>query len=194
VIRGSNADPSALAVERFRAPDDVRPGGTVRVNVTLRNVGSVPFEGQVAYRLDGVVVATDWIRVPVGERRAVRFRVSYAVVDRAAVPLSSRDTTHGVWIGNESLRERPVTVRAPTTTPTATTPTPTATFAPTATPTATPTVAPTGTAVNESAAAEPCRRGFFTPCGGSPLDQAMLTLIGTVASMLGIIYELLQGR
>jgi hypothetical protein len=192
VSRGARADASALAVEGFDAPDDLRPGGVASVNVTVRNVGRVPFEGQLVYRLDAAAVATDWTRVPVGESRTVTFRADYADVDRAAVPLSSRDTVHGVWVGNESLRTRPITVHAPVRTPTAT-PTATATFAPSATPVPTPTATPSPTAAPSEPGTSTCRRGFVTRCGGAPVDQTTLTVIGTVASTLGIIYELFTG-
>jgi Predicted permease. len=61
IRRGAGADPSALAVERFRASDEVRPGGKIQVNVSLRNVGEAAFEGQLAYRINGSAVDTNWL-------------------------------------------------------------------------------------------------------------------------------------
>ncbi|MFB6123009.1 MAG: PH domain-containing protein, partial [Haloferacaceae archaeon] len=87
---------------------------------------------------------------------------------------------------NESIASRPVTVEGGTATPTLT---PTPAFTPTATPTATPT--PTATATPTPTA---CRRGFFTRCGDAPLDQTTLTVIGTITSILGILFELFKGE
>jgi len=186
VRRGPSADASALAVEAFQTPGAIRRGERLSVNVTVRNVGSVPFEGQLAYRVDDAVVATSWVDVPVGEQQEVRFRPSYADVDRAVIPVSSRQTTHGVWAGNTSLRERPVTVDTPTSTETQT-PTSTPTFDPLQTKTTTPTP-------QNTSAGSTCQRDFFTECGGSPLDQATLTLLGALASVLGIVFELVRGN
>jgi len=183
-----------VAVGSFDAPRDVRRGDTVRVNVTLRNVGTVPFEGRLAYRLDGSAVATEAVAIPIGERRTVRFRVPYETIDRAAVPLSARRTTHGVWVVGEAIETTPVTVHAPVETPT---PTPRPTARPTATPTPTPRPTPTRTptpAVEPGSGTDPdCRRGFFARCTGSPIGQTTLTLIGIFTSILGIVYEMLQG-
>ena len=178
---GPSADPSVLAVEGFQAPDRISPGDAVSVTLTLRNVGQVPYEGQLAYRLDGAVVATTWIEVPADNQRVVRFQLQYADIERAAVPVASRQTTHGVFVGSTALQTRPVTIDAPTPTPTPRT-TPTPTFEPVDTETA--------TSTPESS----CERGFITPCGGSPLDQSTLTRLGAISSMLGIIFELVRGN
>ncbi|MFC4360129.1 CARDB domain-containing protein [Halobium salinum] len=191
VVRGPSADAETLAVEGFEATDDVREGDTVTVNVTLRNVAATDFEGQLSYRLDDSVVATEWARVPSGERRTVRFRVSYADVERAAVPLSAQDTSHGVWVGDDAVRTRPVTVHAPTAT--ATTPTPAATFSPT------PDAGDSADAADADGGAvgaddpDTCSRGLLTKCGGTPLDETTLTVLGTFASVFGIVHQLTRG-
>jgi hypothetical protein len=165
----------------------------------VRNVDTAHFEGQVAYRVDGSVVETEWVRVPIGEQRTIRFRAGYDDVRRAAVPLSSQRTTHSVRVGDESLVTRPVTVHAPTRTATPTTPHPTFTVtattaasAPAPSPTApTPTPAATVTDGGDDAT---CQRGFFSACGGSPLDEMSLTLLGVLLSGFGIVYEMYRGR
>jgi hypothetical protein len=199
VVERPRADASSLAVESFETADDVRPGDAHGVTLTVRNVDTAHFEGQVAYRVDGSVVETEWVRVPIGEQRTIRFRAGYDDVRRAAVPLSSQRTTHSVRVGDESLVTRPVTVHAPTRTATPTTPHPTFTVtattaasAPAPSPTApTPTPAATVTDGGDDAT---CQRGFFSACGGSPLDEMSLTLLGVLLSGFGIVYEMYRGR
>ncbi|MFC6987901.1 PH domain-containing protein [Haloplanus sp. GCM10025708] len=178
-------DASALVTEAFNGPDDVRRGETYVANVTVRNVDTVAFDGRLTYRLDGAVVATERASVPPGERETVVFRISYEQVERAAFPLSAHRTDQSVWVANESIVSRPVTVEDGVETPTAT-PTPTPAFTPTATPT--PTLTPTATP------APTCQRGFFTRCGDTPLDQTTLTIIGTITSILAILVELFRGE
>jgi hypothetical protein len=191
VVRGTSANASALAVERFRPPDDLRPGDVARGNATVRNVGSVPFEGQVAYRIDGTVVATEWTRVPIGDSRTVTFRVGHAALNRTNRSAAALETTQGVWVGDEALATRPATVYD-LTTPTAE-PTPAFEPTPTATATDVPTATPaTGTETGTATAEPTCERGFFTRCGGTALDSTTLTLIGVFASVLGMLYELIQ--
>jgi hypothetical protein len=192
VVRGPSADADALAVEGFDATDHVRPGETVRLNVTLRNVAASDFEGQLSYRLDGSVVATDRVRVPTGERRTVAFRVDYGTIERAAVPLSARETTHGVWVGDDAVRTRPVTVHAPVGTDAPATPTPAATFSPTpvggeGSPAATDEPA---TGPDDGGSATGCSRGLVTRCGGTAVDETTLTVLGTAASVFGIVHQL----
>jgi hypothetical protein len=197
VVDGPRADASSLAVESFETIDDVRPGDFYQVTLAVRNVDTADFEGQLAYRVDGSVVETEWVRVPIGERRTVEFRVSYDDVDRSAVPLSSQRTTHGVWVGDDSVVTRPVTVHATTETRTATPPAPTFTATST-TPASTPPAAtPTSPTPAGSATADggqTCRRGFFSACGGTPLGETSLTLVGVFLSGFGIVYEMYRGR
>jgi hypothetical protein len=197
VVERPRADASSLAVESFDAADDVRPGDSHTVNLTVRNVDTAHFEGQVAYWVDGSVVETEWVRVPIGEQRTVRFRVPYDDVERAAVPLSAQRTTHSVRVGDAALVTRPVTVHAATRTPT----TPPPTFAVTSTapapsqspsPTA-PTPTPTATSDGNEGDAT-CQRGFFSECGGSPFGEVSLTLLGVFLSGFGIVYEMYRGR
>jgi hypothetical protein len=196
IRRGPSAAADALAVESLSLPDDVGPGDRVLVNVTVRNVATTPFEGQVAYRVAGTTVATGFARVPVGERRRLTLRASYAGVREAAASLPARGIDHGVWIGSTPLERRPVTVRAPPSTPTATA-TAAAAFTPRAT---TDTPSPTAAAGSGAATAAAtatadgrCERGFVSRCGGTSLDQTTLTVIGVVSSVLGMLYELFQG-
>ncbi|WP_135854787.1 hypothetical protein [Halorussus salinus] len=192
IVAGPSGDASALAVEEFRAADDLREEGRVYANITVRNVDTVPFEGQLAYRLDGSVVTTDRVEVPVGERRTVRFVADYAAVERAAVPVSSRNTDHGVWVGNDSLARRPLTVEAPVSTPATTAAaTPAFTATTTATTEAVTTSERTGTVSTTTPTT--CERGFFARCGGTVFGQTTLTLIGILTSAFGIVYEMLQG-
>jgi hypothetical protein len=191
LVEGPTADASALVVESFDGPDDVRSGERYGVNATVRNVDTVAFDGRLTYRVDGVVLAAERASVPAGERTTVRFRIAHEDVARTVAPLSEPRTEQGVWVGNASLVTRPVTVHGlaadATATPTAT---PRPTLAdPSRTATATP--RPTATATESDAA---CQRGFFTPCGGTSLDQTTLTIIGTVTSVLGIVYELFSGN
>ncbi|MDS0300669.1 hypothetical protein NDI76_18115 [Halogeometricum sp. S1BR25-6] len=190
VVRGPSADASALAVESFEAPDDVRPGDDYRVNLTVRNVDTADFEGQLGYRVDGAVVATDWTHVPIGERRTVSFRVTYDDVADAAVPLSSPNVEHGVYVGSDAVETRPVTVHVPPEPETATPEPPTFTAdEPLGAPTATPADAP-----DDADADTECQRGFFTACGGTALSETSLTLVGIFLSGLGIVFQLSQGR
>ena len=191
IVGGPSADASALAVEEFRAGDELREGGRVSANVTVRNVDTVPFEGQLAYRVDDSVVTTDRVEVPVGERRTVSFVVDYEAVERAAVPVSSRDTDHGVWVGNESLDRRPLTVEAATS-ETTTTAKPMPTFTTTATETTAAVTTSERTTVGETTPTT-CERGFFARCGGTVFGQTTLTLIGIFTSAFGIVYEMLKG-
>jgi hypothetical protein len=190
IVAGPSADASALAVEEFRAGDELREGGRVSANVTVRNVDTVPFEGQLAYRVDDSVVTTDRVEVPVGERRTVSFVVDYEAVERAAVPVSSRDTDHGVWVGNESLGRRSLTVEAATSATTTTESTPT--FTTTATETTAAVTTSERTTVGETTPTT-CERGFFARCGGTVFGQTTLTLIGIFTSAFGIVYEMLKG-
>ncbi|WP_224450282.1 PH domain-containing protein [Haloprofundus salilacus] len=185
IVEGPSADASTLAVEDLQAENDIRPGEMVSVNMTVRNVGLSDFEGQLSYRLDDAIVATEWVHVPIGQQRTVQFRLSYADVERAAVPLSSRDTTHGVWVGDESLRTRPVTVHASVETPTETPPAATFTPAGSSTP---------DSSGSASSGDGECRRGFFSECGGTAMDETTLTLVGIATSVLGIVYEMLKSR
>ncbi|WP_224338056.1 PH domain-containing protein [Haloprofundus halobius] len=187
VVEGPSADASMLAVERFQTPNDVRPGETVQVNMTVRNVGSSQFEGQLSYRLDDAIVATQWVRVPMGEERTVRFEASYADIERAAVPLSSRSTEHGIWAGDESVSTRPVTVHAAVETPTETPPPATFTSSPE-------NGSPPSSQSSPSASSSECERGFFSYCGGASMDETTLTLVGIATSVLGIAYEMLKSR
>ena len=193
VVRGSSANASALAVESFEATDDVRPGGSYRVELSVRNVDTAGFEGQLSYRVDGAVVATEWTRVPIGEHRTVAFRVRYDDVVDATAPLSSQDTTQGVFVGEDAVVTRPVTVHAPVGTEN---PRPTPTFAATTMseepPAPTVTGPTTGTAT--PAGGDRCERGFLTPCGGTAMDETSLTLFGVFLSGLGIVYEMFGGR
>ncbi|MDS0295449.1 hypothetical protein [Halogeometricum luteum] len=194
VVRGPSADASALAVESFEAPDDVRPGDSYRVNLTVRNVDTADFEGQLGYRVNGAVVATDWTRVPIGERRTVSFRMTHDDVADAAVPLSAPDTEQGVYVGSDAVETRPVTVHVPPEPETATPEPPTFTAdgsvgAPTATP-----AADASDGGDDADADIECQRGFFTACGGTALGETSLTLVGIFLSGLGIVFQLSQGR
>jgi hypothetical protein len=211
-VRGATSDPSALGVTSFRAPTDLRPGDDVRVEVAVRNVETVAFEGTISYRFEGIVVATERVRVPAGERRSLAFTTSYGAIDSAAGPLRSDDTTHGVWIAGASTRTATVAVHASTATPT---PTPTATPTPdtgsndggsddggsgdggsadggSGTDTE-PGDGGTATPTPSSGDGDDCRRGFFTACGGLPgIDETTLTVIGIVTSVFGIVYEMIS--
>lgn len=195
VVRGPSADASALAVESFEAPDDVRPDDAYRVTLTVRNVDTADFEGQLGYRVDGAVVATEWTRVPIGERRTVSFRVTYDDVTDAAVPLSSRDTEHGVYVGAAAVERRPVTVHVPVEPETATPEPPT--FAADETLTESQEMSdgpPTAADAGDGGGEATCQRGFFTACGGTALGETSLTLVGIFLSGLGIVFQLSQGR
>ena len=190
VVRGSSANASSLAVESFEVTDDVRPGESYSVNLSVRNVDTTDFEGQLSYRVDGAVVATEWARVPVGERRTVEFRVGYDLVTDATGALSSPETVHGVFVGGDAVVTRPVTVYAPP--ETATPPPPTfAASGPTRT-ARTPSPAPDPTA--GPSRSEGCERGFFAACGGAAMDETSLTLFGVLLSGFGIVYEMYRGR
>ena len=191
VVRGSSANASALAVESFEATDDVRSGGTYLVSLSVRNVDTAGFEGQLSYRVDGAVVATEWTRVPVGERRTVSFRVGYDDVVDATYPLSSPETVHGVFAGDEALVTRPVSVHAPVGTAT---PRPTPTFATTVTPGDAATQTPGGPPTPVPGGEVGCERGFFSACGGTAMDETSLTLFGVFLSAFGIVYEMARGR
>lgn len=191
LVRGPTADSAALVTANFDAPDDVRRGETDAVAVTVRNVDTVAFDGRLTYRVDGAVVAVDSASIPAGERATIRFRVDYDAVSDAVAPLDTPRTDQSVRVANETLVTRPVTVHdaARTATPT---PTPAPTFEdrPTATP-------GPGTSVPSPAnatATPTCSRGFFTRCGGTALDQTTLTVVGTVTSVLGILFELFKGE
>ena len=193
VVRGSSANASTLAVESFEAVDDVRSGESYRVDLSVRNVDTAGFEGQLSYRVDGAVVATEWTRVPIGEQRTVSFRVGYDDVVDATYPLSAQETEQGVFAGGEPLVTRPVSVHAPVGTAT---PRPTPTFGATriprdaATPAPATTPTPTRTPVDETG----CERGFVTACGGTAMDESSLTLLGLFLSGFGIVYEMFRGR
>ena len=184
IRRGAGADPSALAVERFRASDEVRPGGKIQVNVSLRNVGEAAFEGQLAYRINGSAVDTNWLRVPVGEHRDVSFTLTHEALQRRGVLDRAGETSHGVWVGEEAVRTRPLTVHGPFETPTES-----------GTVTFTPAGGSSGAAVGDShrGASGTCERGLLTPCGGTGLDETTLTLIGIATSVVGILYEMTNG-
>jgi hypothetical protein len=193
VVRGPSANASALAVESFAVTDDVRPGEPYSVNLSVRNVDAADFEGQLSYRVDGAVVATEWVRVPVGERRSVTFRVGYDDVEDAAVPLSSPETEHGVFAGEGAVATRPVSVHVPSEPETTTRPAPTFTASPT--PEDSPAPTPSTPSDGEDAPPdEECERGFFTACGGTPMDETSLTLFGVVLSGFGIVYQMYQDR
>ncbi|MFC6940540.1 PH domain-containing protein [Salinirubellus sp. GCM10025818] len=193
VVRGSSANASALAVESFEAVDAVRSGESYVVNLTVRNVDTAGFEGQVSYRVDGAVVATEWARVPIGERRTVSFRVGYDDVVDATHPLSAQETEQGVFAGNGALVTRPVSVHAPVGTAT---PRPTPTFGATRIPrdAATPAPATTATPTPAPDGEVECERGFLTACGGTTMDETSLTLFGVLLSGFGIVYEMSRGR
>jgi hypothetical protein len=194
VVQGSSADASALAAESLAVTDDVRPGDSYTVDLSVRNVAATDFEGQLSYRVDGAAVATEWVQVPTGERRTVTVRVRYEEVMDAADPLSARETVHGVFVGDDPVVTRPVTVHAPLEAPTPTPEPPT--FAPSTagggssapTPTASPTTTAPGTADGG------CERGFLTACGGTAMDETSLTLLGVLLSGFGIVYEMVRGR
>lgn len=194
VVRGSSADASALAVASFEATDDVRPGESYRIDLSVRNVDTAGFEGQLSYRVDGSVVATEWVDVPIGERRTVSFRVGYDDVVDATYPLSSQETGHGVFAGDDAVVTRPVTVHAPVGTET---PRPTPTFVTTRTsgedsvPRSAESTA--GTRTPDPAAEGRCERGFFAACGGTSMDESSLTVLGVVLSAFGIVYEMFRG-
>jgi len=218
-VRAATSDPSALGVTSFRAPTDLRPGDDVRVEVAVRNVETVAFEGTISYRFEGIVVATERVRVPAGERRSLAFTTSYGAIDSAAGPLRSGDATHGVWIAGSSTRTATVAVHASTATATAT-PTPTPTPTATSTPDAgsndggsdddsddgggtgdggdagndtEPGDGGTATPTPSPGDGDDCRRGFFTACGGLPgIDETTLTVIGIVTSVFGIVYEMVS--
>lgn len=194
VVRGSSANASALAVESFQATDDVRPGESYRIDLSVRNVDTAGFEGQLSYRVDGTVVATEWVDVPIGERRQVSFRVGYDDVVDATYPLSSQETEHGIFAGDDAVVTRPVTVHAPVGTET---PRPTPTFATTRTsgedsaPRSAESTA--GTRTPGPDAEGRCERGFFVACGGTTMDESSLTVLGVVLSAFGIVYEMFRG-
>lgn len=184
-VEGVQANASALAVERFDAPDDVRAGEAVAANLTVVNVGDAPFEGQLSYRLGDAVVATEWTTVPIGAERTVTLRASAATLNRTVAPVTDRNARHGVWVGEESLVTRPVTVDPGLGTPT---PVPSSTV-----------VLSNGAERNGSTGTvtEPgggeCHRGFLTECGGTQFTDTTLTLIGVLTSVVGILFQLVQG-
>jgi hypothetical protein len=93
--------------------------------------------------------------------------------------------TGSVLADDRSLADGEVTVRVPET------------ATPTPTPRGTPAFEePSGEATEnggDDAAVGACARGFFSRCGGTDLDQTTLTIVGTVSSVLGILYEMLTG-
>lgn len=184
VRRVARADPSALAVRRLDAPDDVAPGEDLAVSLAVRNVGRAAFEGQIAYRVDGVALDTAWLRVPVGERRTVTFETSHRALERLGAVSSPGSTTQGVWVDETALAERPLAVRGPFATPT-----PRLTARPTLRP-ATRTDARGGAAGTPGR--EHCSRGLFTECGGGGFDETWLTVLGILTSVAGIVYEMSQ--
>lgn len=195
VVRGPSANASALALESFEVTDDVRPGESYRVDLSVRNVDTADFEGQLTYRVDGAIVGTEWTEVPIGERRTVGFRVRYEeVADATALP-ASQDTVHGVFVGDDAVVTRPVTVHVPLETETATPPPPT--FAASGTPRASPAPRPTPEPTVEPTTPTGdtrCERGFFTVCGGTTMDETSLTMFGVLLSGFGIVYEMYRGR
>lgn len=192
VVRSPSADASSLAVESFETVHDVRPGDAYTVELAVRNVDTADFEGQLSYRVDGNVVATEWARVPIGERRTVAFEVEYDAVADAAVPLSSAETEQGVFVGREAVATRPVAVSVPAT-PEAT-PRPEPTFTAAETPSPAPTTAGSDAADATNDGPDDCRRGFFTPCGGAAMGETSLTMVGILLSGFGIVYQMYQGR
>lgn len=191
VVRESSANASALAVESFEAVDDVRSGESYRVDLSVRNVDTAGFEGQLSYRIDGAVVATEWTRVPIGERRTVSFRVGYDDVVDATYPRSSKETVQGVFAGGDAVVTRPVSVHAPVGTAT---PRPTPAFGATRAPRDAATPVPTGTPTPTPAGEARCERGFLTACGSTAMDETSLTLFGVFLSGFGIVYEMFRGR
>jgi cell division septation protein DedD len=194
IVRGSSTNASALAVESFEAADGVRSGESYVVTLTVRNVDTAGFEGQLSYRVDGAVVATEWARVPIGERRTVGFRLDYDDVVDATYPLSAQETEQGVFAGDEALVTRPVSVHAPVGTAT---PRPTPTFGATRIPRDAATPAPASATTTPTPAPDgetECERGFITACGGTAMDETSLTLFGVLLSGFGIVYEMVRGR
>jgi len=178
---GSGASADSLAAQESTFPTDVREGERHTVAVTVRNVDTAAFDGQFVYRIGETTVATRSIEIPAGQRQTVEFDVSYANIERASFPLPSRTVTQSITVGNTSLASGDVTVHG-NVTETAATPTPreTPTFA-------------SGPDNDTGTSGQTCERGFFDKCGGTPLDQMTLTLIGTVSSILAILYEMVRG-
>ncbi|MCU4798909.1 hypothetical protein OB920_00780 [Halobacteria archaeon HArc-gm2] len=189
VRRGAGADPSALAVQQFRASDDLRPGETMTVNVSVLNVADAAFEGQIAYRVNGSAVDTAWVRVPVDERRTITFTVPHDALDRRDVLATPGETDHGVWVGETALQSRPLTVHGPFETETATA---AATFTDSDSRSNGARGDSDGSSTGQTDT-ESCQRGILTPCGGTGLDETTLTLIGIATSVIGILYEMTNG-
>lgn len=189
VRRGAGSDPSALAVQRFDASDDLRPGETARINVSVLNVADAAFEGQLAYRINGTAVDTVWARVPVDARRSVTFTVSHDALDRRAILTTPGETDHGVWVSETALQSRPITVHGPFETETVTD---AATFSDGDGRSNAGREDSDGSSTGRGES-ESCQRGILTPCGGTGLDETTLTLIGIATSVLGILYEMTSG-
>ncbi|WP_284010075.1 hypothetical protein [Haloarcula pelagica] len=178
---GSSASADALATQDRSLPTRIEEGDAGNATITVRNVGTVPFDGQFVYRIGETVVATQRIELPTGQQRTVAFDAGYGAIQRATFPLSSPTQRQRITVGNESVASGQVTierVRTPTPTPT---------------PRGSPTFADDTDEAGGSAGTDGCSRGFFTRCGETSFDQMTLTLIGTVSSILGILYEMFTG-
>jgi hypothetical protein len=178
--RGGGTTAESLAPGESSFPTDLRDGERYSVAVTARNVGTAAFGGQFVYRIDGHIVETQTVEIPAGQQRTVTFDVAYSDIERAAFPFSTRDVRQSVTVGNVTLAGGEGTVHdidedTPTPTPRGT-----ATFADTP-------------VENGTTSGGNCTRGFFARCGGTTLDQMTLTLIGTISSVLAILYEMFTG-
>jgi hypothetical protein len=169
----------SLAPRESTFPTDLRAGEEYTVSLTVRNVETAAFSGQFVYRVDGSVVETKSIELSSGQQRTITFDVASHDVEQMAFPLSSRTVTQSVTVGNTSLASRELRVSEANT------------DTRTSTPRQSPTFDDAGEATSRDSAA--CQRGFFSRCGTTSFDQTTLTIIGTVSSVVGILYEMLSG-
>ena len=176
---GSGVSADSLAPQESTFPTDLRAGEEYTVSLTVRNVETAAFSGQFVYRVDGSVVETKSIELSSGQQRTITFDVASDDVEQMTSPLSSRTVTQSVTIGNTSLASRELRVSEANT------------DTRTSTPRQSPTFDDAGEATSRDSAA--CQRGFFSRCGTTSFDQTTLTIIGTVSSVVGILYEMLSG-
>ncbi len=179
-----SARAAALTTRDVQLPSDLREDTRYTVAVTVRNVGTTAFDGQFVYRLNGTAVATQSRNIPSGQQRTISFEIAYADIERAAQPLSTRTSTQSLTVGNASLASENVTVHGR--------------IADTDRRTESPTPRQAANFTNDSeedpeASRATCERGFFSRCGEKTIDQMTLTLIGTLSSVVAILYEMLSG-
>ncbi|WP_255516687.1 PH domain-containing protein [Haloferax sp. KTX1] len=179
-----SASAAALTTRDVQLPNDLRENTQYTVVVTVRNVGTTAFDGQFVYRLNETAVATHSRTIPSGQQRTISFELAYADIERAAHLLSTRTSTQSLTVGNASLASEDVTVHGRIANTDRNTESPTPRKAAKFT---------NDSAEDTAASRGTCERGFFSRCGELAIDQMTLTLIGTLSSVVAILYEMLSG-